>query len=220
MEITKSDIKRLIKVKKKDTFINHFLTVFTRDFKAKGEVRSSEISFWSQSYWTGPAYPVFTFKLNTENHLIDITDRINPVGRIFYIGFILFLTFLFTPRDLNSINWSGYWPILLATILFMGFFIFVTTKLYQFEKKQQLKEIFEILDIEIENEKIEKEWSWKNILIRMFTYPFCIFLIGLNIFLIIPEGNFGLALGSFGFVGFYLFTDLKMIFRKKTGNNV
>ena len=103
--------------------------------------------------------------------------------------------------------------ILIASV-FLLIFITIFRKLYQSEKQNQLDEIFEFLDIEVEEKKLEKEWSLKNILIRLFTYPLCLFLIGLNIFLIIPNGQYILALGTFGFVGFYLFADLKMIFKK------
>src|SRR5690606_29403269 len=92
-------------------------------------------------------------------------------------------------------------------------------KYYHFEKKQQLKEIFEILDIEVEEEKPEKEWSLKNILIRLFTYPFCFFLIAISFFLLIPEGNYILALMSFIIVGFYLVADFKMILKEKSKKN-
>lgn len=221
MEITKSDIKKLIKVEKTDDFFNHFVTVITRDYRAKGEIKSSEIVVWSQGYWTGITYPVFTFKLDSKNNLIDITDRLNPVGRIFYFGFIGFLIFLFTPQDFTNVTWKDFWPLPITVILFLAIFILFTIRFYRFEKKQQLDEIFEILDIELESEKVEKEWSLKNTLIRLFTYPFCAFLIWLNIFLVIPTGNYGLAIGTAIFVIPYLYIDLKLIMRKKTtGNNI
>ena len=221
MEVTKSDIKKLVEVEKADTFFNHLLAVFTRDYRAKGEIKPSEIIVWSQSYWTGVTYPVFTFKLDSKNNLIDITDRLNPVGRIFYLGFIGFLIFLFTPQDLKNVAWTDFWPLAVTVILFLAIVILVTSRFYLFEKKQQLNEIFEILDIEVEIEKVEKEWTLKNTLIRLFTYPFCAFLIWLSIFVVIPAGNYGLAIGTAIFVIPYLYIDLKLIMRKKTtGNNI
>lgn len=219
MEITKSDIKKLIEVEKADSFFNHLLAVLTRDYRAKGEIKHSEIIVWSQSYWTGVVYPVFTFKLDSKNNLIDITDRLNPVGWIFYIGFISFLIFIFTPQDIMNISWESFWPLAVTVILFLGIFILLTTQFYRFEKKQQLNEIFEILDIEVEIEKVEKEWSLKNTLIRLFTYPFCFFLMWLTIFVVIPAGNYGLAIGIAIFVIPYLYIDLKLIMRKKTTGN-
>lgn len=221
MEITKSDIKKLIEVEKADSFFNHLLAVVTGDYRAKGEIKPSEIVVWSQSYWTGVVYPVFTFKLDSKNNLIDITDRLNPVGRIFYFGFISFLVFIFTPQDIMNVSWESFWPLAVTVILFLGIFILLTTQYYRFEKNQQLNEIFEILDIEVEIEKVEDEWSLKNTLIRLFTYPFCVFLMWLTIFVVIPAGNYGLAIGTAIFVIPYLYIDLKLIMRKKTtGNNI
>ena len=221
MEITKSDIIKLIEVEKADSFFNHFLAIVTRDYRAKGEIKSSEIIVWSQSYRTGITYPIFTFKLNSKNNLIDITDRLNPVGRIFYLVFIGFLIFLFTPQDFTNVVWKDFWPFPVTVILFLAIFIIVMSRYYRFEKQCQLNEIFEILEIEVGSAKVKKEWSLKNTLIRVFTYPFCTFLIWLNIFFVIPAGNYGLAIGTAIFVLPYLYIDLKLILRKKTtGNNL
>ena len=221
MEVTKADIKKLIEVEKADSFFTHLLAAFTQDYRAKGEIRPSEIVIWSQSYWTGVTYPVFTFKVDSKNRLIEITDRLNPVGRIFYFGFIVFLLFLFTPQDFSDVAWINFWPLAVTVILFLAIFILLTNQFYRFEKQQQLNEIFELLTIEVEGEKVEKEGSIKNILIRLFTYPFCAFLIWLNIFLIIPTEKYGLVIGTAIFVIPYLYLDLKLILGKKTtGNNL
>jgi protein-S-isoprenylcysteine O-methyltransferase Ste14 len=164
--------------------------------------------------WNVAFYPIFTFELNANNNLTNITDKLNPIGKtivgLFLIG-ILYFVFTNLSTDFDFLeNWLA---ILIASV-FLLIFITIFRKLYQSEKQNQLDEIFEFLDIEVEEKKLEKEWSLKNILIRLFTYPFCLFLIGLNIFLIIPNGQYILALGTFGFVGFYLFADLKMIFKK------
>ena len=214
MEITKKDIEKLIELRKENTFLNHLWNVFSRDFKAKGEIGRNEIKVWKQNMWNMTFYPIFTFELNANNHLTNITDKLNPIGKtivgIFSIG-ILYFVFTNFSTDFNFLeNWLS----ILIVSVFLLIFITVFRKLYQSEKQNQLDEIFEFLDIEVEEKKPEKEWSLKNILIRLFTYPFCLFLIGLNIFLIIPNGQYILALGTFGFVGFYLFADLKIIFKK------
>ncbi|MCI2230476.1 hypothetical protein MC378_14950 [Polaribacter sp. MSW13] len=201
-------------MRKENTFLNHLWNVFSRDFRAKGEIGRNEIKVWKQNMWNMTFYPIFTFKLNANNHLTNITDKLNPIGKtivgIFSIG-ILYFVFTNFSTDFNFLeNWLS----ILIVSVFLLIFITVFRKLYQSEKQNQLDEIFKFLDIEVEEKKPEKEWSLKNILIRLFTYPFCLFLIGLNIFLIIPNGQYILALGTFGFVGFYLFADLKMIFKK------
>ncbi|MDT0644647.1 hypothetical protein RM553_17540 [Zunongwangia sp. F363] len=219
MEITKTDIRKLIDVEKADSFFNHLVAVVTRDYRAKGEIKPSEIVVWSQSFWTGVTYPVFTFKLDSKNNLIDITDRLNPVGLVFYFGFISFLIFLFTPQDITNIAWENFWPLALTVVLFLAIFVLITTRIYRFEKQEQLNEIFELLDIEVDSEKSEQEWSLKNIMIRLFTYPFCAFLIWLNVFIAIPTGNYGLAMGTAIFVIPYLYFDITLIMRKKTTGN-
>ncbi len=214
MEITKKDIEKLIELRKENTYLNHLWNVFSRDFRPKGEIGRNEIKVWNQSMWNVAFYPIFTFELNANNNLTNITDKLNPIGKtivgLFLIG-ILYFVFTNLSTDFDFLeNWLA---ILIASV-FLLIFITIFRKLYQSEKQNQLDEIFEFLDIEVEEKKLEKEWSLKNILIRLFTYPFCLFLIGLNIFLIIPNGQYILALGTFGFVGFYLFADLKMIFKK------
>ncbi|MEO9533777.1 MAG: hypothetical protein ABJG68_02175 [Crocinitomicaceae bacterium] len=59
------------------------------------------------------------------------------------------------------------------------------------------------------------QWSIKMILIRLFLYPFCIFLIYTSLFLIIPEGRFDLAIPILALSIGYIFSDLYMIFKKK-----
>ncbi|WP_300027997.1 hypothetical protein [uncultured Maribacter sp.] len=214
LEITKKDIEKLIELRKENTFLNHLWNVFSRDFRAKGEIGRNEIKVWKQNMWNMTFYPIFTFELNANNHLTNIKHKLNPIGKtivgLFLIGIIYFVFTNFS----TDFDFLENWLAILIVSVFLLIFITVFRKIYQSEKQNQLDEIFEFLDIEVEEKKPEKEWSLKNILIRLFTYPFCLFLIGLNIFLIIPNGQYILALGTFGFVGFYLFADLKMIFKK------
>ena len=95
MEITKKDIEKLIELRKENTFLNHFWNVFSRDFRAKGESGRNEIKVWSQNIWNVAFYPIFTFELNANNHLTNITDKLNPIGKtivgIFLIGILYFI---------------------------------------------------------------------------------------------------------------------------------
>ena len=220
MEITKKDILKLIEIEEKDSFINHFLNILKRDCRGKGEIKNNEIRVWNQNRWVGITYPIFRLKLNSKNNLIDITSKVNSVGQFFYIGFVCFLLYIFIFYNFNTFNFREDWRVILVVAIYMSIFFFVTIKLYHFEKKQQLQQIFEILEIEVEDEKPEKEWSLKNIFIRLFTYPFCFFLIGLNLFFLIPDGNYILAIGSFLVIGYYLIADIKMIFREKSNKNI
>lgn len=89
----------------------------------------------------------------------------------------------------------------------------LNSKLYQYEKKEHLKEFRKVLNIKGEEKAPEKEWSIKMILTRLFIYPFCFALILLNIFLIIPQGRFFIAIPTLVIVRIYLYSDLKMIFK-------
>lgn len=214
MEIIKKDIEKLIELRKEDTFLNHLMNVFSRDFRPKGEIGRNEIKVWKQSIWNVAFYPIFTFELNANNQLTRITDKLNPIGKTI-VALILIGIIYFVVTNLSTdFGFLENWLQILILSVFLLVFITVFRKLYLFEKQNQLDEIFEILDVEIEKKNPKKEWSLKNTLIRLFTYPFCIFLIGLNFFLIIPNEQYILALGTFGFVGFYLIADLKMIFKK------
>jgi len=50
MEVTKKDVEKLIEVRKENTFLNHLWNVFSRDMRAKGEVKRNEIKVWSQNF--------------------------------------------------------------------------------------------------------------------------------------------------------------------------
>ena len=214
MEITRKDIEKLIELRKNDTFLNHLWNVFSRDLRPAGEFGRNEIKVWNQNIWNATFYPIFKFEFNSNNHLIKISDKLNPIGKIIIGIFIIgFLYFVF-PENPTEFNYIGNWPAIAFITVFTSIFVLFARMIYRFEKRNQLDEIFELLNMEVEGKKIEKEWSLKNSLIRLFTYPFCLFLIGLNIFLIIPNGGYFLAIGIFGFVGFYLISDLKMIFKK------
>ena len=221
MEVTKKDVEKLIELRKENTLLNHLWNVFSPDFRPKGEIGRNQIKVWKQNMWNAIFYPVFTFEFNANNHLTNISDKLNPIGKTFIgilaIGFL----YLILPKSLSDFDFIKNWPIITFIAVFITLIVLVARMVYRFELKNQLEEILEFLDVEVEEKKPEKEWSLKNILIRLFTYPFCLFLIGLNVYLIIPNGQYILALGSFGVVGFYLFADIKMILKSKktTGNN-
>jgi len=68
-------------------------------------------------------------------------------------------------------------------------------------------------------EQPEKEWTLKKILIRLFAYPFCLFLVGLGIYMIFNPVNWksqGAGVGAMSVAGIYLYSDLKMIIKKNT----
>jgi hypothetical protein len=70
-------------------------------------------------------------------------------------------------------------------------------------------------------EKPEKEWSFKRIVIRIFAYPFSLFLIGLGFFMIIKPVNLKTPLAGIGLMavaGIFIYSDLKMIMKNRSTN--
>ena len=65
----------------------------------------------------------------------------------------------------------------------------------------------------------ENEWTLKKIIMRLFTYPFCIFLILLGFYMIIEPVNYksaGAGIGGIIIASSFLYYDLKIITTKKT----
>lgn len=215
MEVTKNDVEKLIEMRTESTYLNHLWNIFSRDFRPKGEIGRNEIKVWKQNMWNATFYPIFTFEFNANNHLTNIADKLNPIGKTFIGIATLGFLYLIFPKNLSGFDFIGNWPIITFIAVFVALIVLVARMVYRFEKKNQLEQILELLDVEVEEKKPENEWSLKNTLIRLFTYPFCLFLIGLNIFLIIPNEQYILTLGTIIFVGFYLFSDIKMILKNK-----
>tara|TARA_R110000772_G_scaffold259749_1_gene377453 strand:- start:589 stop:933 length:345 start_codon:yes stop_codon:yes gene_type:complete len=109
-------------------------------------------------------------------------------------------------------------------LVFSFLIVWVARKVYRYETQNQLEQIFEILDIEVEEKKPEREWSLKNVLIRLFTYPFSLFIVFISVWLLYENGirNILQSVIGIGVCGMYLYADIKMIMRAKktTGNNV
>jgi hypothetical protein len=217
MEVTKKDVEELIELRKKDTFLNHLWNIFSRDMRAKGEINRNEIKVWSQNMWNLTFYSIFTFEFNANNHLTNITDKMNPVGKTLIGIASLWFLYLIFPNNSTEFNpidkWQ--WIAIIAVFVFLG--VLLSRKIYKMERKNQLEEIYEILDIEIEEKPPEKEWSLKNILIRLFTYPFAIFVITICAWSLFANGikSIFLTLFGIGICGMYLYSDVRMIIKNK-----
>lgn len=224
MEVTKKDVEKLIELRKENTFLNHLWNVFSRDIRPKGEVKLNEINVWRQNIWNMVFYPIFTFEFNANNHLINITDKLNPIGKLLLGIIILGLIWLIFPKNLSDFDIVDNWQMITFLSVFAFLVIWVAKKVYKLEKNNQLEQIFEILDVEVEEKIPEKEWSLKNILIRLFTYPFSIFVICVCLWSLFENGisSIFLTLMGIGVCGMYLYADIKMIIgaKKTTGNNV
>jgi uncharacterized membrane protein (TIGR01218 family) len=224
LEVTKKDVEKLIEVRKENTFLNHLWNIFSRDMTAKGQVSRSEIKVWRQNMWNMTFYPIFTFEFNPSNHLTNITDKLNPIGKILVGIIIVGFIYIVFPKNISNFRLVDNWEINLIISVFAFLFVWVARKVYKLERNNQLEDIFEVLDVEIEEKISEKEWSLKNILIRLFTYPFSIFVICICVWSLFENGvsSIFLKLTGIGMCGMYLFADIKMIIRAKktTGKNV
>jgi hypothetical protein len=214
LEITKKEVKQLMKTEQKDTFLNHFMGMFKRDFSVTGESSSGKIKLWQRTDWTLIFYAVFTFKFDSKQHLVAIDTKPNAMGTFFFYGVLLGLLFLFIPKDLATYQHDVFWNVTLIKIIFLGLFIVVTTKIYATEKKFQLEAIYEKLDIEVE-EKPTNERSLKNIITRILIYPFGILILYGSIFHFFPEGKYMLGIFGMIVISAYFISDIMLLFRKK-----
>lgn len=146
MEFVKSDIEKIIQVKKKDSFINHFFTVIKHDYKSNGEVSNHEVKFWEFNLCNAIFYPIFIFKLNSKNEVILINSKLNSFGKSIYILFFVFLTSFFKNINFATINVSNIFFIALFYLVFISLFIVLSFKIYNFEKKNQLETIYKRLN--------------------------------------------------------------------------
>ena len=220
MQLNKTDILKLVKVRKSDVFWSHFFYGLKKDYSVNGEIQTNTIKVWQKASMTGVFYPVYTFEFNSDDQLLKITDSLNSFGKLLQL---LFPLFYFHPLFSNSFTHFElrHFFIAIALFLILTFACYlISNAIYQYEKKEQLKDFYETLNIKTgkksnykTEEKTEKEWSINKTLTRLFTYPFCFALILANIFLIIPEGNLFVAIPTLGVVGFYLYCDLKIIFK-------
>ncbi|MFB3389015.1 hypothetical protein [Flavobacterium sp. LAR06] len=218
--MTRLDIQKLIKVKKADTFWNHFVYAFATNYKVNGEVKKNIIKIWQKRTLRGIYYPVFTFEFDNQNQLVKITDKLNSYGKVIQsiFPFVFFLPLIYT--GLTDFELKRFFICgVIILVLFLAISL-LNNKIYQYEKKEHLEEFRKTLNIKEEEKAPEKEWSMKMILTRLFIYPICFAFILLTIFLIIPEGGFFISIPILGIVGAYLYSDLKLIFKhKKTENN-
>ncbi|HMC00078.1 MAG TPA: hypothetical protein VKN14_03475 [Flavobacteriaceae bacterium] len=208
--VTKKDVITLIAEEKTSSLKNHFLTFFNQDRRFVGEIQSDKILLWKTNMWISGGFPIFEFEFNPKDKLVNIHSKKNAFAKLislfFTIPLILFFLFL-----LFNIDFS------IASLIILGLFLFilialyfVTNHIYNYEKKQLLIEIYKRLEIEFEEEKI-KEYTIKKILLRLFMYPFSIFLIiyVLNFF---PRD---IALVCILLISVYMVSDIIILLKKK-----
>lgn len=213
IEVTKNDVVKLIEVEKSDTLITHLKCFLLKKTMAMGAINHRKISVWRPNKWNKAFYPIFDFEFNSQNHLIKINDRLNPASKIYFSIITLFFISIYLLPIKSNFELFGSILYALFVLFFTSLILYVFYRNYIFEKKNQLEEIFEILDIETEKKAHKNEWSFVKIITRLLLYPFSIAVILLSIFYIIPNGNYGLAFGCITIFGTYLFIDLKILIK-------
>jgi len=218
VEITKSDIIKLVEETKTNSFKTHLLTILKSDFQPAGEFENRKITVWRQNLWNRLYYPIFQFDLDKKGNLVNISDRINPVGKIFFCLFCIVTCIPWFYWIFNDFDLSAHWIQTFTGLIFLGTFILIGLQVYKIELQIQLNQIYELLDMETEPIKVKKEWGWKKVLVRSITYPLSVFLIAVSIFLVLSQRDYFAAIGTLIIVGFYLYSDLKIIIKKENRN--
>jgi hypothetical protein len=94
MEVTKSDIQKLIEVQKNNTFSNHFICSIKKDYKIYGNIEKHKINIWKRKSLTGNSYSVYSFEFDSEDVLTKVNDKLNSFAQFSQLLFPLFFFFL------------------------------------------------------------------------------------------------------------------------------
>jgi hypothetical protein len=139
LEISKLEIEKLIEIRKKDTFFNHFLAILKHDLRPTGIVSKSQIKIWKYNSWLGLFYPVFMFQLNSNNQSTKINSKLNSVGKLVYALLFISISSLFTNVDLIKIKFDSLLFLIIFYMIFISVFVLISVKVYSYEKKRTIK---------------------------------------------------------------------------------
>lgn len=161
--------------------------------------------------WISGGFPVFKFEFDENHILTNISAEKNLFAK--YSSFILFIPIIslivFSFININFSITGLILPLLFIFVLIVLYF--VTSHIYNYEKKQLLIELYNRLDIEFEKEKT-KEFTIQKLFTRIIMYPLCILLIAVCLFIIrdapIPA-LIGIILPSI-----YIITDIMILFKR------
>lgn len=140
-------IDKLISKKKKDTFLNHFITIFLIRENFIGEKTKNKYIIWKYSYnWTGIFYPVVIIEqFDTESQKIKITTHMNSFGKVFCFLFFIFLVFGLYKSGLLFFSFNELF-FSFCVLLLIALFNIPIYLGYRFSKRMVIEEINEILD--------------------------------------------------------------------------
>jgi hypothetical protein len=217
MDVLKNDVENLIEVKSKHSIISHFWNAISNDMRSKGCIVKNSVLVWRQNNWNAFFYPVFTFKFNKNKHLVEIKDSLNPFGKLFIVIISVAFIYFISPKNILSFNLLGNWQWFVITATFMLLVTMLSRKIYKTEKNNQLELIYEFLGIQSGNQNTVNEWSLTKVLTRLFTYPFCVFIIAICIWGLIENSIKGLfpAIPGICVCLVYLYFDIELIRKHK-----
>lgn len=147
MEFCKSDIQKLIQVKKSNTLWNQFLFSLNKNYKIHGEVQKNKIKIWQRTSFTGISYPIYTFEFNSENTLVRITDKLNPFARFTQLLFPIFFFFPLLSTAFTDFQIKKFLVCITVFILLSFACYLMSRKIHSYEKKEQLKDFYKLLHI-------------------------------------------------------------------------
>lgn len=139
-------------------------------------------------------------------------------------------------RAYRPSNWSGSWGEMITIIKDKDSILInsicnpdsiSSVASYGWNKKNVQTFIKNLTDVlnnksaEIKTEKVTNEWSAKSILLRIFFYPFCLFLIVLGVYMILHFQTIRSLVAGSGVITLaivYLYSDIKIL-RTKNEND-
>ena len=187
------------------------INILLRDGESKGEGLKDRVKIWKYNIWTGPFYPVFTFYFAPNNQCVKITDKLNTGAITLFIFIAAIVGYLLNFKDLvaNFQNIPVWYFLFLGLFCLCGILIF--RAIYASEKRNQLEDIYKALHIPFQKKTAQHEWSIKRVLLRLFTYPFSVFLFLFSLWHLFNDGFHFYALAGLVFSGVYLYTDIYMM---------
>jgi len=206
LQITRKDIENLILKEEKDTFFNHLRNIFVKDYRPKGELGRGIIKVWKQTGWNGFFYPVFIFEFNANKHLVKISDKLNPVGKMFVYIFLTGIIYFIYTTLREGLDFTENKRAVLIVSGFFLIFIGLTRRIYLIHKKDQLEQIYDFLGMEFDK---QSRYSVVQVFaFRLLIYMLSLLLLAVAVFILIPKKHYLEALVVFLFVGVYVISDI------------
>jgi hypothetical protein len=106
------------------------------------------------------------------------------------------------------------WIYIIIECFFLAFLVAIIAKVYSYERKKQLKTIYERLDMEIEGNPF-KDSTLAAVLIRCLAYPIGLITLYAGIFYFLPKGDFIKATFAILVVMVYFVVDIILVFKKE-----